>query len=359
MTATIFLDEAGYTGSHLSNAEQSVFVLASHQIPESNARALLREHFPKSQAQELKHSNVRKYSSGRRGMVALVRAIKAENMPMAIYPVHKQFSLFQRFFDYMVEPVLHAQGIDAYENAFNITATNLGYVGLESIVGSQLIGRFLGLFETAVRRGSQPHLQAAWWLLKRARNRHSGSARSMIDLLLVSRLAGDQALEGLPPNPLDPGLSTMVALMAHWRRLSAGPFEVVHDQSTSMAKNQPIWDWLSSPEQQEATLGFSDYRDLILPLNVERTRFERSHDHAGLQLADLLAGGQLELCRHILGDRREPGYAEALIEAGLDEVVNNIWPDADWRPPERAGAADAVDPLDFIARSPAARAALG
>ena len=145
----------------------------------------------------------------------------------------------------------------------------------------------------------------------------------------------------------------MVALAVHWRRQSPGPFHILHDQSSALTAAKPMWDWLSSPDQQEQTLGFGDYRDMILPLNVERTEFARSHDHAGLQLADILAGAQLEVCRHLLRSSTLPDYAEALLEAGLDRVTNSIWPDPDWSVPDASGSPNATDPLDFIARGPA------
>lgn len=349
---TIFFDEAGNTGGDLSNAEQPVFVLASHQIPEDDCRALLRAHFPRNQAPELKHTNVRKHGGSQRGMVELLKTLRAADMPVGLYPVHKRFSLYQWLFDYFAEPTLYGRGIDIAEAAMNIKITNAGYVLLEDKFGKAWMGRTMALFQAAVRGPSKAHLAELWRHLERARKARPGLTRFYLDLLLVGKPDGIRHLETLPPEPLNAAVSCVVALVAHWRRLSEGPFVIIHDESKPLADNKAVWDWLSSPEQQEAILGFGDYRDMPLPLNVTETQLARSHDHAGLQLADLLAGACLETCRLILGDTSNEAYARALSEAGADEVVNNIWPQASWEPPEGSEGGDPIDPLNFLAMSP-------
>lgn len=352
MEKIIFLDEAGYTGDNLANPDQPAFVVASHQIAEADCRALLIAHFPRNRAAELKHTNVRRYAASRKGMVELVKTIRQEEHPIAIYTVHKQFALFQRFFDYFIEPVMHEAGLNAYEMSFNIQATNVAYVALPVILGAQFMPRLLELFETAVRKRSPMHMAQLWAHLENARKVRRGPHRKMLDLLLVGKLMGHRRLHELPDNALDVALSVLVALVVYWRRRSDGPFEVIHDQSTNLAKNRRIWDWLSSPEQQKVTLGFGDYRDMPLPLNVTRTEFAKSQDHAGLQIADLLAGGNMEICRYILGDQSNADYARALIDSGLDQVARNIWPDAEQKPPNERGDPAAVDPLDFLMAAP-------
>ena len=349
---TLFFDEAGYTGNKLSDGDQPAFVLASHAVSEADSAALLHSCFSRSKADEIKHKDLRRTPVGRAAVVALVDAIRSDDLPIAQYVVHKRFALFQRFFDFMVEPAMKDLRFEAYEQAFNIAATNAAYLGLPPCIGQRRFHRILELFETAARERSHPHLAAVWQSLERARAEQEGSVRSMIDMLLVGKPEGSLHLNAMPDNPLDVSLSTMVALVVHWRRLSPGPFHVLHDETSAMTASKPLWDWLSSPGQQEATLGFGDFRDMILPLNVERTELCRSHAYAGLQLADVLAGAQLEVCRHVMGRSNQPDYAVLLMEAGLDRVVNNIWPDADWSAPETPGAPGAVDPLDFIARGP-------
>jgi uncharacterized protein DUF3800 len=349
---TIFFDEAGNTGGDLTNAEQPVFVLASHQIPEDDCHALLRAHFPRSQAPELKHSNVRKHGGSQRGMVELLKTIRAAAMPVALYPVHKRFSLYQRLFDYFAEPVLYEHGIDIAKDAMNIQITNAGYVLLENKFGKAWMGRAMALFQAAVRKSSTAELAELWRHLERARKARPGVTRFYLNMLLVGKVDGTHHLESLPADPLNAALSCVVALVAHWRRLSEGPFVIIHDESKPLADNKAVWDWLSSPEQQEAVLGFGDYRDMPLPLNVTETRLAKSHEYAGLQLADLLAGACLETCRLALGDTSNEGYARALVEAGAGDVVNNIWPEAGWEPPEGSASGDPLDPLNFLARSP-------
>jgi hypothetical protein len=352
MAETIYFDESGNTGGDLTHLGQPAFVLASHKIEEGECAALLQSHFPRNQAPELKHVNVRQHHRSRQAMVALLRALKADEAPIALYAVHKRFALFQRLFDYLVEPVIHARGVEVGEDAMNIKLTNAGYLAIEAQLGAPFLDRLLDLFQNAVRHGSRAQLGEMWRHLERGRKRRPGVTRRAIDLLLLGRRGPKEHFDGLVLSDLDVAFSTVVALTAHWRRLSEGPFVIIHDETKPLAEYRAVWDWLTSPDQQRATLGFGDFRDLPLPMNVERTEIRRSHEFAGLQLADLLAGAMLEVCRFQLGDLGNEAYARDLIAAGGDEVANNIWPGDAWHPPEGGIGGDLRNPLDFLAEAP-------
>lgn len=348
MTTPIFIDESGWTGDNLISSEQPVFVVASHQIPEAECRLLIDTYFSHIKANEIKHSDIRKRKRSQQGMLDLVKEIKHSKLPIATYIVHKRFALLQRFFDYLVEPVMHVHGLRPYDKAFNIRATSAAFVGLPIILGDRFMDDLLALFEKVARERSRAHLAEMWKVLQDARTLKPGPHNQMLDLLLVAKPYGLHHLDMLPDNALDVAFSVVVALMAHWRQLSDGPFELIHDETTALAKYHSLWEWLSSPEQQTATLGFGDYRDMILPLNVSRTIFARSCDYAGLQLADLLAGATKEIGLFILGRSSEEGYAAALFDVGLNEITNNIWPDANWEPPIHSRVGQTIDPLVFL-----------
>ena len=185
---TLFFDEAGYTGSRLSDRDQPAFVLASHALGEARSAALLKSSFPRSTAAELKHKDVKRSAAGRAGVLDLIRAIRADDLPIAQYIVHKRFALFQRFFDYLVEPVMKDGDFEAYDESFNIRATLTGYLALPPMIGERRFHRVLEFFETAARERSYLHLRAVWQCLEHARLQQAGSGRDFLDLLLLGKL---------------------------------------------------------------------------------------------------------------------------------------------------------------------------
>ncbi|RYY90405.1 MAG: hypothetical protein EOO15_02730 [Chitinophagaceae bacterium] len=348
MKQTIYLDEAGYTGSKMTDTEQPIFVLAAHSISEDRCSELLKECFPKSQAPEIKHTNVRKTASGQKGALLLRETILKEGHQTYSFAVHKRFSLFQRLFDYLVEPVMHKHGVNAYHNAFNITFSNLGYICLERECGVEYVSELLARFERLIKERTQESHDSFFAFFEEGVSNATKEAQEVFDVLMLGMFEGINGVKDIPENALDVLFSTVVDTVGSWRRKSEGPFVVIHDQSKELAAQKETWDWLTSPAQQEAMLGFGDFRQLPLPMNVESTTAGISHDHAGLQVADILAGTCVEALKLVLGAKCDEDYAGALLNTDAAAVSNNIWPDPDWTPPQSEGQ-PMIDPLDFTA----------
>lgn len=350
MTTAIFLDEAGYTGPYMNDPNQPVFILAAHSVPEDRCKALLSECFGKVQAPEIKHTNVRK-GSGQKGVIKLWQTLQAEGHKIVTYGAHKHFVLLVRLFDWLVEPEMHRTGFNAYDRQFNIKYCNTAYVCLNTFEGRQFLIDLLAAFETMMRERTPANYKALWKGFDKAYAAAKPSSRQLLDIIAVGKGTSLAELLEIPPDALDLAFPTTVAVVGHWRRASEGPFQVVHDQSSDMAKRKDLWDWLTSPNQQQTTLGFGDYRYLPLPMNVTSTIAGNSKDHAGLQVADVLAGATYEVCRRVVGAPCDEVYADRLIAAGLNRLTDNMWPEANWTPPAAKVEGAMEDPLDFTARN--------
>ena len=55
---TIYFDESGYTGYDLLNSDQPIFSVASSDIDDGEAHAILRDSFPNYQGAEFKFSRL-------------------------------------------------------------------------------------------------------------------------------------------------------------------------------------------------------------------------------------------------------------------------------------------------------------
>jgi len=141
------------------------------------------------------------------------------------------------------------------------------------------------------------------------------------------RLLGFEHVKSVPQRVLDLALPGLVILGHKWRERDSGPWEVVHDQSSNMAKQKWLWDALSSPSLPAANFAHP-YGEAIFPMNVCGTRFADSKSVKQLQICDLLAGATNAFVRGTWSNVGDADYVAALIGAGIEKlIIGAIWPD--------------------------------
>src|SRR5690554_2037490 len=96
------IDESGYTGFDLLNAEQRFQGATAIAISDEDAARLIQEHFPKLQASELKYRALARIPRNHSRLLALQRDILA-NYKCVTYVCDKRFVLLLMFLDYAVE----------------------------------------------------------------------------------------------------------------------------------------------------------------------------------------------------------------------------------------------------------------
>ena len=139
-------------------------------------------------------------------------------------------------------------------------------------------------------------------------------------------LLGMEHVRCLPHRVLDIALPGLVFLGHVWRDRHCDLWEVVHDQSTNMAKQKWLWDALSSPDLAAArfeNVGFTRQ----FPMNIANMRFAESTQEKQLQICDVLAGATTSYLRimHMGSENRQ--YAESLSNAEIDKLIaGGIWP---------------------------------
>lgn len=120
------IDESGYTGFDLLNAEQRFQGATAIAISDEDAARLIQEHFPKLQTSELKYRALARRPRNHSRLLALQRDILA-NYKCVTYVCDKRFVLLLMFLDYAVEPFYYERGMDFYENGQNYALASLLY----------------------------------------------------------------------------------------------------------------------------------------------------------------------------------------------------------------------------------------
>lgn len=87
----LYCDESGYTGSNLLDPDQPIFAIASTDLDDAAARAILSECFPRYQAREFKFPTVCGSKRNRADLVRLGRALEGMSNRIFIWIMDKRF----------------------------------------------------------------------------------------------------------------------------------------------------------------------------------------------------------------------------------------------------------------------------
>jgi hypothetical protein len=120
------IDESGYTGFDLLNPAQQLQGATAISISDEEARALIKEHFPRLQAPELKYRSVGRRPGYRDALLNLQRAVLS-NHKCVTYICDKRYLLILMFLDCAVEPFYYERGMDFYEDGQNYSLGSLVY----------------------------------------------------------------------------------------------------------------------------------------------------------------------------------------------------------------------------------------
>ncbi|UUE56011.1 hypothetical protein [Pectobacterium aroidearum] len=162
------IDESGYTGFDLLNAEQQFQGATAIAIEDDEARRLIREHFPKLQADELKYRSLARRPTNHPRLLALQKDLLTDYKCIT-YVCNKRYLLLLMFLDYAVEPFYYKRGQDFYVNGQNYSLASLLYTAGSTLFGWEAFNELQVSFQHAVKEKS---LQSLGDLVQAARNTH-------------------------------------------------------------------------------------------------------------------------------------------------------------------------------------------
>ena len=346
--ATVSVDESGYSGCDLLDPPQPVFVLATHDIAEQEARDLKDKHFGFVKASALKFSELSRKKSGagatslsrqQRAIVDFIADMSGTHAGRFIpFIIHKPFALICKLVDAVVETSFFDSGIDLYEGGGNLILSNAIYwfslSEVEPTYQSAMLRAIQNLFYN-------PTVQTQIRLLAvldyctgvMVGPRKAGAVSECLGIPQMALAGFSQSdMNLLSKNDLRVTFPTTLSVMSRWGERHCGGFDVIHDQSSALLKNFELWAKATSKDVPQATVGM-DRRTMQYPIGVSKTEFASDEDYAGLQLADIVAGAFARAMK--FGGRltAEPKgeFETALMEAISGwEISGRIWPEADF-----------------------------
>lgn len=331
---TFYMDESGFTGQYLMSRDQPVFIHASTILSDERCRELYREFFEGTQAPELKHSVIARRPRGQERVVNFIEAInKDEKENFTSWLVHKEFILLTFLVDTWVEWAAHGDGIDLYQDGANLGLANMAYYCLRSFEGEEFLKSHLRRFQKMMMKRTKATYREFWGRMYADFDKAEKRTRDILAFFLASEMKlGFPHLKWLKKRAIDPAIPGAVYTCHHWRKTTKLPLNLVHDMSSNLAKDREMWEQITSPKIDEMTLGIPG-REMVFPLNVQKTEFADSKDHLQLQFCDLLAGASAAWARRFTGPSHDQNYFERLDEAGIEDFkIGAIWPEPEVTP---------------------------
>ena len=163
---------------------------------------------------------------------------------------------------------------------------------------------------------------------------------------------GFSEIKSINEDALDIAFPEALNLIAMWSSSLEGELIIMHDRSSTMAKNKKIWDRVVHTNVQETVVGY-DRRKMHFPLRVIRTELADSKDRTGLQIVDILAGAMTRCMKWIIDGKNLKDSYGAQLASFLPEAfgAHMIWPSPEFTPEElRMTGPDAADPIEHFVK---------
>jgi len=351
-TNDIFVDECGYTGPDLLNQEQPVFVLASLNVSEQEASDMKKKFFERVQARELKHSALSKRPAQQKMVLSFLHTLAPRTTTYKVSVAHKRYVLVAKLIDLVVEPLMHDQGINVYDRGTNIAMANVYFYCLPAFMGQIAFDGLLTSFQEVTIHRTKPTYDR---LIEQINEGLKGreEVQELLSAVKVGLLSfGNTIFEYLDARAFDIAVSLTLELMDRWHQDIQRPLVLIHDKSSDMAAAKGFWDALVNPTNEPMIAGY-DRRRMSFPIPVERTLAQDSHEWAGLQLADVLAGAMTRACKWVIGGEDPRDCYGRELWVVIQDVVeaNFVWPSKDVTPADLGTTgANAMDPNEAISR---------
>jgi hypothetical protein len=281
------IDESGYTGFDLMNPEQRFQGAAAVAISDTEAASLIREHFPKLQAAELKYRALARRPANHRPLIEFLRAVLSRHKCIT-YVCDKRYLLCLMFMDYAVEPFYYERGLDFYEDGQNYALASLLHTIGPTVFGSDFES-LLGAFQRAMKEKTPDSLRALVFAAQRLQ------WRELPEALGPLAQASPECLSAIatPGITTDAAMVVLQSLITRMEVVAGGPYRVEHDESKNLLTYHDLLLRFIN-HRDEVEFRQSPIASIKFPLKLKAVTQVDSKSSSAVQIADILIGSMIE-----------------------------------------------------------------
>jgi hypothetical protein len=322
--ATIYLDESGYTGDDLMNADQRFFVVASSLIGDDEATAVLRRSFPRYQGDEFKFTNIWKRETHRNSLRAFAVEIPALADRVFLWIIDKRFCLLTKMLDYLIEPPINAAGFDFYAGGYAQRYMNTAHRDILRHGSEALYETSIAYWDAFARSPDTANLAALEQHIDQVANSTKPPLSSLYDFArkgLEFFKARTPHLEDFE-NSSEIQLTSVLSSVIHWRQKMPDDFDIVHDESSNFLRQRDLWMTMLRDDYVAPPIEIGNGSIVEFPMRVRSMTSASSHKSAAIQLCDVLAGFGAKVAPAMEGRDPDP-FLRELIELGAGELTHS------------------------------------
>lgn len=323
------IDESGYTGFDLLNPEQRFQGATAIAISDEEAARLIREHFPKLQASELKYHSLARRPAYHRPLLELQRVVLAQHKCVT-YVCDKRYLLLQVFLDYAVEPFYYERGLDFYEDGQNYSLASLLYTVGPTLLGKEAFDALLAAFQRAVKEKSQDALHE---LVSAARRLNW---RELPEALGPLAQASPECLSAIatPEVTTDVALVVLQSLISRMEVMADGAYRVEHDQSKNLLTYHALLQRYIDHEQ-EVEFKQTQIASIKFPLKLSSVTQVDSKASPAVQVADVMIGAAIEAANGLTSLRTPLLNPKAVMSLYAEDQFIHMVPSIDFAEQKR------------------------
>ena len=341
------IDESGYTGFDLLNPEQHFQGATAVAISDEDAARLIKEHFPKLQASELKYRSLSRRSGNHPRLLGLQRDILT-NYKSVTYVCDKLFLLLLMFLDYAVEPFYYERGLNFYEDGQNYSLASLLYTVGPTLLGREAFDVLQAAFQRAIKEKTPAALGDLVTAARKTRWQELPEA-----LGPLAQYAAPECLEAIatPGVSTDAAFVVLQSLVSRMEEMAAGPYRVEHDQSKNLLTYHDILQRYINHDQH-VEFRQSEIARIKFPLKLTSVTQVDSKTSPAVQLADVMIGAAIEAANTLTGQRTGGLDPEAVMSLYADHQIIHLLPSLDFDAQKqfRQGT-QAAEMIDYFARN--------
>ena len=340
------IDESGYTGYDLLNLDQRYQGASAIAINDDDAHRLIREHFPRLQAQELKYSAISRRPTNHPGIISLLRDVTS-HCKLTTYVCDKRYLLTLMFVDYAVEPFYYERDIDFYKDGQNYTMASLLYFVGPRLFGDGSFEKILASFQRAVKEKTPDSLAALVSATQAAKWRELPEA-----LGPLAQYEAPECLEAIatPAVNTDAALIVLESLISRMEVMADGAYRVEHDQSKNLLTYHDLLQRLIDHDE-EIEFRITEIAVQKFPLKLAQVAQVDSKVSPAVQIADVLIGSAIEAANTLAGLRSGGPDPEAILSLYAEDQFIHMVPSLDFEEQKRfRQGSQASSMIDYYSR---------
>lgn len=290
MIPKVYFDEAGNTGSNITNGEQPYFVLSAVSYTDDELQQIQRD---VAFDGELHFQNIKSQWRGRDAIRRLLSHPLFDTNHVTYYIVDKTFAIYAFMVDMLIEPFMkYCLNENLYKRRSNVIMANCFYTFAEKTSESDsTIGTYVTDlkkdFEKMMRTQTQKSIDDFYETVNVLYTMTSGGFQDILGLILPSQDMLEMIFTEDKKYCLDITLSSMLVLTDHWHKRHNKKINVITDNSKQLFAKRSLINQLISIDGYQS-VGY-DSRKAIFPPQINSLAFVDSTTCYGIQIADVVA----------------------------------------------------------------------